>query len=335
MPATGHSEAPRCCSTTSRRTLPGTVPLPDFAAGAAAALLLLGLTLGASAFGATPPYLQITGSAASSLSMPAPGLEEQGQFDWTAASGPLVDGVVVDGGSIGGPTYAGGQAVASAEFGRLAVLAGAEVIGPPLAFPNNQLSANGFTTAVWSDIVTVVPTNPALMLTHGLFSFEVTVGGVGGVTQGAHLGFGSSDYIATVQVGGAMCPTTCTFRRFGYWNETLPGMGGDTLPLSIAADVDIIIGSPFTLRVSLAANASVFTGDEGVEAHSDIRHTVLWNGITSMKDANGNDFAHEVQSLSGTNWALPYVAPVPEPATWLTLLAGLAFLGASRSRRRH
>lgn len=318
MPATGRSK----------------IPLSGFAARTSAVLLLLGSTLGPGTFAATPPYLQITGSAASSMSVPGPGLGDQGEFDLTAVSGPLVDGVLVDGGPIGGPTYAGAQAIASAEFGRLGVLAGAEVIGPPLAFPNNELSASGSTTAMWSDSVTVVPTDPALMLTHGLFSFEVQVGGVGGVTQGAHLGFGSADYIAIVQVGGAMCPTTCTFRRFGYWNQTLAGMGGDTLPLSIAADVDIIIGSPFTLSVSLSAQASVFTGDESVEAHSDIRHTALWNGITSMKDANGNDFAHQVQSLSGTNWSLPYAAPVPEPATWLTLLAGLAFMGASRGHRR-
>jgi hypothetical protein len=315
MPTSGHIEVARVV-----------------AALIAAALLLAGLPLGPAAFAATPPYLQITGSAASSLSVPGPGLEDQGQFDWTAAGGPLVDGVVVDGGSIGGPTYAGGQAIASAEFGRLAVLAGAEVIGPP--FPNNQLSASGFTSAVWSDIVTVVPTDPALMRTHGSFSFEVQVGGVGGVTQGAHLALGSADYSATVKVGGAMCPTPCTFTRFGYWNETLKGMGGHTLPLSIEGTVDIIIGSPFTLSVSLYANASVLTGDEGIQAHSDISHTVLWNGITSMKDANGNDFAHQVQSLSGTDWSVPYAAPVPEPATWLTLLAGLASLGASRRRRR-
>lgn len=311
------------------------VHLPGFAACISAGLLLAGWILAPGASAATPPYLQITGNADSSLSGPLPGLADQGEFDWTAASGILGDGVVVDGGPIGGPTYAGAQAIASAEFGRLGVLAGAEVIGPPLSFPNNQLSASGSATAVWSDIVTIVPVDPALRFTHGLFSFEVTVGGTGGATQRPHLGFGSAHYIATVQVGGAMCPTACTFRRFGYWNETLAGMGGDTLPLSIAADVDIIIGSPFTLSVSLAANASVFTGDERVEAHSNILHTALWNGITSMKDANGNEFAHEVQSLSGTNWALPYAAPVPEPATWLTLLAGLALMGASRRHRRH
>jgi hypothetical protein len=327
----------------ARQSTPGvTVPvtgrsevrLPGLAACLSAALLLAGWALAPSASAATPPYLQITGNAASSMAGPLPGLGGQGEFDWTAPSGTLGDGVVVDGGPIGGPTYAGGQAVASAAFGRLGVLAGAEVIGPPLAFPNNELSANGSAMAVWSDIVTVVPTDPALLFTHGLFSFEVQAGGSGGATQGAHLGFGSAHYIVTVQVGGAMCPTTCSFRRFGYWNETLAGMGGDPLPLSIAADVDIIIGSPFTLSVSLSADASVFTGDERVEAHSNILHTALWNGITSMKDANGNEFAHEVQSLSGTNWSLPYAAPVPEPATWFTLLAGLALMGASGSLRR-
>lgn len=308
--------------------------LPGLAACVSAGLLLAGWILAPGASAATPPYLRITGNAASSLSGPLPGLADQGEFDWTAPSGTLGDGVVVDGGPIGGPTYAGGQAIASAEFGKLSALGGAEVRGPPPAFPNNQLSANGFASAAWSDIVTVVPTNPALNLTRGVFSFEVVAGGSGGVTQRPHQGFGSADYSLGVEVGGAFCPTVCSFIRRGYWNETLAGMGGDTLPASIAADVVITIGTPFTLGVSLFANASVFTGDETVEAYSDLSQTVLWNGITSMKDANGNDFAYEVQSLSGTNWALPYAAPVPEPATWLTLLAGLALMGASGRRRR-
>lgn len=333
MRATGRSDDARGCSPTWFGFLPDTVPLPVSAACRSAALILLGLTLGPMAFAATPPYLRITGSAGSSLAG-QPGLEDQGQFDWTTADGPLSDGVLVDGGTIGGPSYAGGQAIASAEFGKLSALGGAEVKGPPPAFPNNQLSANGFASATWSDSVTVVPTDPALLLTRGVFSFEVVAGGSGGVTQRPHLGFGSADYSLRVEVGGAFCPTVCSFTRLGYWNETLAGMGGDTLPASIAADVVITIGTPFTLSVSLFSNASVFTGDEGVEAYADLSHTALWNGITSMKDANGNDFAHEVQSLSGTNWSLPYAAPVPEPATWLTLLAGLALMGASRRRQR-
>lgn len=280
-------------------------------------------------------YIRIVGGAQSSAVEPIPGLEDQGYYDLTAGGGQLVEGVVVDGGGrIGEAGYAGGQSVASAAFGRLSALGGAVAVGPPPVLPSSGLIASGFTQAMWSDEVTLVPNDPALLFTPARFRFEVLLSGDGGIvlTTLANQGYGNAEYSASVEVGS--CPVGCQFTRVGYWNSTSPtGFDGDPLPQALTGDVGVSLGSPFVLRVSIAANATVAVGGDGsVEAFSDLSNTVLWNGAT-VTDASGAPIAYRMQSTSGTDWSLPYAAPVPEPATWLTLVAGLALIGASRSRR--
>jgi hypothetical protein len=206
-------------------------------------------------------YIRIVGSAASSAVEPIPGLEDQGAYDLTAAAGVLVDAVVVDGGGrIGEAGYAGGQSVASAAFGRLSALGGAVAVGPPPPLVTGGLSANGFAQAMWSDEVTLVPIDPALLFTPARFRFEVFLSGDGGAMQTtlADQGFGRSEYSASVEIGN--CPVGCQFSRVGYWDSLSPsGFSGDALPQALTGDVGVSFGSPFVLRVSVATRRSAAT----------------------------------------------------------------------------
>lgn len=300
-------------------------------------LLLAGFAASAVGTPAAAAYIRIVGGAQSSAVESIPGLEDQGYYDLTAAGGQLVDGVVVDGGGrIGEAGYAGGQSVASAEFGRLSALGGAVAVGPPPALPASGLSASGFTQAMWVDEVTLMPNDPALLFTPARFRFEVFLSGDGGIvrTTLANQGFGNAEYSASVEVGS--CPVGCQFTRVGYWNSTSPtGFDGDALPQALTGEAGVSLGSPFVLRVSIAANATVSVGGDGsVEAFSDLRNTVLWNGAT-VTDATGAPIAFQMQSTSGTDWSLPYTAPVPEPANAMLVLTGIAMLAlAAKCRER-
>ena len=80
-------------------------------------------------------------------------------------------------------------------------------------------------------------------------------------------------------------------------------------------------------------------------ASCDLSHSIYWDGITSAKDAHGNNVAiPAINSPSGFDFRysspldphplVPAPTPAPEPAGGVMLLGGLGLLGIARRRHR-
>jgi hypothetical protein len=67
----------------------------------------------------------------------------------------------------------------------------------------------------------------------------------------------------------------------------------------------------------------------------DMGNSITWGGITSIVPEGGFTLSGvTLTSDSGTNYLLPYTAPVPEPATWVLMAGSLAlWLARARGRR--
>ncbi|MCU0775338.1 MAG: PEP-CTERM sorting domain-containing protein [Ideonella sp.] len=80
---------------------------------------------------------------------------------------------------------------------------------------------------------------------------------------------------------------------------------------------------------------NVFNSPRTAQAESDYGSTLLWTGVSSVLDANGQLVPDWVmRSGSGFDYSRSFVSQVPEPATVALMLAGLGVVGAAAKRRR-
>jgi hypothetical protein len=106
-------------------------------------------------------------------------------------------------------------------------------------------------------------------------------------------------------------------------------------------DVPIVFNTPFQLVGDMNAFVQAltsFAGDEA-SANSNFGSSGLWGGLSDVHLADGTLLTgYSVSSTSGFDWtrayaAAPDVSPVPEPASYALVLAGLGLLGFVRRRR--
>ena len=98
----------------------------------------------------------------------------------------------------------------------------------------------------------------------------------------------------------------------------------------------IRFGDPITFDLAAGVHASAGSVPGGnASAVAAFGHTFAWNGIVDVLDAQGVSVAgySAIDSL-GRNWSLAYAAPVPEPASVWSMMAGLACLGSLIGLRR-
>ncbi|MCA3242735.1 MAG: PEP-CTERM sorting domain-containing protein [Rubrivivax sp.] len=111
------------------------------------------------------------------------------------------------------------------------------------------------------------------------------------------------------------------------------GQGGfpydETVDELVVLRAGFVFGTPFELGVfalTSANTASVASFDPLTGSFAHI-HELSWQGISAVL-AGGSPVPYSISSASGLDWTAPVVAPppVPEPASWLLMLAGAAGL---------
>ncbi len=121
---------------------------------------------------------------------------------------------------------------------------------------------------------------------------------------------------------------------YGYsWNDASAVINDEVI-----FAVPITFGQQFSLGIYGYASAGM-RSSSGVPGNStasmDFAHSILWDGVGGVRDAQGNLVTgYTLTSGSGKNWLMSMAAPVPEPETYASLLAGLALMAAVRRRKQ-
>jgi hypothetical protein len=240
------------------------------------------------------------------------------------------------------------------------------VVGARASASHNAIAPEGGgvsaqASAGWSDALQ--PTIAGrFQLAQGItsFRFDYNVGATGGVSTSAS--DPSANGVASIfyQLSVAGSALSGQMTRTGNVTTTRPETGGfGTLSGSFvlgAAEsspgVYVIAG---TYGFSLAGGATAASGQDyfpgrvftaSASADADFGSTLAWQGISRVRafDASGSEVALPADfrvALTGRETGFDYwdaapvlAATVPEPATWATLAAGLAAVGAVARRRR-
>lgn len=201
---------------------------------------------------------------------------------------------------------------------------------------NSQVDTSSNTSAQWRDVLTFVPSDPALLNTAGSFRSRMTTGGAL-QTQTGFLG----NAIASVGIS-ANFGSGATAQGFSksQTSATVAGITKNTGDISLLLDVEVafIWGQQLSFDAELRANANAFGSEgnvgSGGEAFANFLNTSEWGGITGVRQADGSvvtDF--QLISSSGANYLNAIAAPVPEPST--AVLLGFALALATVARRLH
>jgi len=189
--------------------------------------------------------------------------------------------------------------------------------------PNNAAWPGAFATAGWEDLLTI--SAPGMAGMGGKIRFLVAVQAQLEAQPIGNVGAG-----VTVRAYGA--PGFA-----GTW-ATWSGQGQPFFPYAETVDevveleTGFIFGQPFELGVFARADAR--TASMGFAAFSPITSSwvtvddLRWGGISAVTNHLGTPAAGwSISSASGIDWTGPVGAlPVPEPATLLLMVAGLAAL---------
>lgn len=208
--------------------------------------------------------------------------------------------------------------------------------------------------ASFFDQVVLMPTDTALigqMVTINA-GFWLDGGMAGGYdVSGNRTDYFGVDYSGLLQISGTgMGRDWITARESGTWDspyspgsvhEPVPGF----IPVSISATLGSTLGLQYVLDVQSSASASFGFRECGIDwvnqdwgpcgatAHAwldgDFSHSMLWAGISSVIDADGNP-VELASALGDSGFDYLHAAVVPLPASGWLLLSGLALLARLR-----
>jgi hypothetical protein len=149
------------------------------------------------------------------------------------------------------------------------------------------------------------------------------------------LGAGSTGF------GNTSFTSTGSFSRDYTGNSNTTGSFGQ-----IVRTVGFVFGGTNQLRLESSAYANASAGvvvygaggsaESSADFTTDFSHTLAWGGITEIKDSSGTVVTGftAVSAASNFDYAKAYVTAVPEPETYVMLLAGLGVMGGVARRRK-
>ena len=117
----------------------------------------------------------------------------------------------------------------------------------------------------------------------------------------------------------------------GLQTFTIAFTFGTPVSLSMTAHAVAQAGAIFDFYASQDGNGG---SSANAGYATDMSHTIAWNGISAVRDADGaliSSFG-AFSADTGYDYAQAFAAPVPEPETWALMAAGIAALRLYRRR---
>ena len=180
---------------------------------------------------------------------------------------------------------------------------------------------------------------PYVQSPTGAFSFMDGTGTAAVLVNGTGLNWTTQTWDDACAANGMAGWLACTRSAAYDPSRTTSYSAGAVVNLPVS--FNFVFGTPLTLGYSLVASSdargtgsyykSAISGQ--ATAVADMSHTLAWGGIVSVTDSNGLVIpAYGLSSDSGLDYRV--AAAVPEPQTWMLLLAGMGVVGAAMRRRR-